>query len=225
MKKEIINKMRNELYDTALCQQDFEKYDVKELANTNEPFFWMVRELGTTLCNIGFSKHSEWFNNEGCRMAIMRDKKLPIQHILYWNEPSSKNFYYDGWKLHRIQKEEICDIYMNVCGAAIDKMIEQHPEEANMASQPLKLEIRESAREKLKQAMEFADSLHDTSLIDCLNRLTTYSRAAVDHVIEIYEDFTKYSFGFAERVNGEYKLCGGIIYADYRTEKRWEIHT
>lgn len=94
-----------------------------------------------------------------------------------------------------------------------------------MASQPLKLEIRESAREKLKQAMEFADSLHDTSLIDCLNRLTTYSRAAVDHVIEIYEDFAQYSFGFAERVNGEYKLCGGIIYADYRTEKRWEIHT
>lgn len=39
MKKEIINQMRNELYDTALCQQDFEKYDVKELANTNEPFF------------------------------------------------------------------------------------------------------------------------------------------------------------------------------------------
>lgn len=54
MKKEIINQMRDELYDTKSCQHDFEKYDVEALAKTNEPFFWMVRELGTTLCNIGF---------------------------------------------------------------------------------------------------------------------------------------------------------------------------
>lgn len=225
MKQEIIDKMRSELYNTNLCQKDFEKYDVETLAQTNEPFLWMVREFGTTLCNIGFSKHLKLFNNECCRMVIMRDKIALIQSILYWNDPSAKYFYYDGWKLHRIIKEEVRDIYMNVYEASINQMIEEHPEEANMAIQPLKLEIRESAREALEKAKEFADSLNDTSLKDCLNRLTIYSRAAIDHVIEIYRDCAKYSFGFAERINGEYRICGGIIYAEYRTEKRWQIHT
>ena len=40
---EIIEQMRKELYDTKLCISDFEKYDLKTLEKTNEPFFWLVR--------------------------------------------------------------------------------------------------------------------------------------------------------------------------------------
>lgn len=36
---EIIEQMRKELYDTKLCISDFEKYDLKTLEKTNEPFF------------------------------------------------------------------------------------------------------------------------------------------------------------------------------------------
>ena len=45
---EIIEQMRKELYDTKLCISDFEKYDLKTLEKTNEPFFWLVRthEIG-----------------------------------------------------------------------------------------------------------------------------------------------------------------------------------
>ena len=39
---EIIEQMRKELYDTKLCISDFEKYDLKTLEKTNEPFFWLV---------------------------------------------------------------------------------------------------------------------------------------------------------------------------------------
>lgn len=55
---EIIEQMRKELYDTNLCISDFEKYDLKALENTNEPFFWLVRTHGTHLCFIGPSVES-----------------------------------------------------------------------------------------------------------------------------------------------------------------------
>ena len=35
----------------------------------------------------------------------------------------------------------------------------------------------------------------------------------------------KNSFGFSEVVNGEHKICGGIIMSPNATEKRWNIHT
>lgn len=50
---EVIEQMRKELYDTHFCISDFEKYDLKELENTSEPFFWLVRDGGTNLCFIG----------------------------------------------------------------------------------------------------------------------------------------------------------------------------
>lgn len=45
---EIIEQMRKELYDTKLCISDFEKYDLKTLEKTNEPFFWLVRTTRNT---------------------------------------------------------------------------------------------------------------------------------------------------------------------------------
>ena len=41
---ELIFKMRDELYDTHLCKQDFEKYDVQTISECCEPFLWEVRE-------------------------------------------------------------------------------------------------------------------------------------------------------------------------------------
>lgn len=55
---EIIEQMRKELYDTKLCISDFEKYDLKTLEKTNEPFLWLVRTHGTHLCFIGPSVES-----------------------------------------------------------------------------------------------------------------------------------------------------------------------
>lgn len=46
---EIIEQMRKELYDTKLCISDFEKYDLKTLEKTNEPFFWLVHTRNTSV--------------------------------------------------------------------------------------------------------------------------------------------------------------------------------
>lgn len=224
MKQEIIEQMYNELYPTRLCKQDFEKYDFKTLQNIDEPFFWMVREHGTSLCCIGVSQLLKWFGNEQSRFMLMQDNTTAIQSILYWNDSTAKYFYYDGWRLHRVPKDDVKEIFMNVCGVAIKQMIAEHPEEAMVANQPLKLEICESARNALEEAKALANDLHDSSLKNCLKDLTLYRRIAIDHVIQIYGDFTKHSFGFSEYVNGKVRLSGGIIYSEY-SENHWSIHT
>ena len=82
---EIIEQMRKELYDTKLCISDFEKYDLKTLEKTNEPFFWLVRTHGTHLCFIGPSVES-LFSSESNRFAIMKDSHAIIASIVYWDD-------------------------------------------------------------------------------------------------------------------------------------------
>lgn len=74
--------------------------------------------------------------------------------------------------------------------------------------------------------MKKANELGDSSLVDCLERLTHWTRLAVDHKIELYSDFEEYSFTFCEKVNGEPRVCGGIIYSESASDGRhWSMHT
>lgn len=82
---EIIEQMRRELYDTKLCISDFEKYDLKTLEKTNEPFFWLVRTHGTHLCFVGPSVES-LFSSESNRFAIMKNSHAIIASIVYWDD-------------------------------------------------------------------------------------------------------------------------------------------
>ena len=102
---EIIEQMRKELYDTKLCISDFEKYDLKTLEKTNEPFFWLVRTHGTHLCFIGPSVES-LFSSESNRFAIMKDSHAIIASIVYWDDLDyNKYFYWDGAQLQKVSKD------------------------------------------------------------------------------------------------------------------------
>ena len=98
---EIIEQMRKELYDTKLCISDFEKYDLKTLEKTNEPFFWLVRTHGTHLCFIGPSVES-LFSSESNRFAIMKDSLAIIASIVYWDD-LDYNKYFIGME-HNFKK-------------------------------------------------------------------------------------------------------------------------
>ena len=77
----------------------------------------------------------------------------------------------------------------------------------------------------VEEVKNIASELQDSSFEDCLKRLQKWVRCAVNQHIEIYGDFAKNSFGFSEVVNGERKICGGIIMSPNATERRWSIHT
>lgn len=225
METKIIEQMRKELYDTHLCKQDFEKYDLKTFENTDEPFFWLVREHSTTLCRIGATMIKQYFTSETSRMEIMRDPLFIIAGITYWNDNTNKYFYWDGWKLHKIEKNDILHIFQNIWGTHIAELANKYPEEFSMKDEPLQLVMPPETANHVKEVKAIAQELHDDSFENCLKRLQNWRRKAIDHRIEIYNDFSKNSFGFTEVINGENKIYGGIIMSPKASDGRWSIHT
>lgn len=222
---EIIEQMRKELYDTKLCISDFEKYDLKTLEKTNEPFFWLVRTHGTHLCFIGPSVES-LFSSESNRFAIMKDSLAIIASIVYWDDLDyNKYFYWDGAQLQKVSKDKIISIFNNIWGSRIHQLSIQYPEEYAAINKPLELKMSPEISERVKEVKNIASELQDSSFEDCLKSLQKWVRFAVNQHIEIYGDFAKNSFGFSEVVNGKRKICGGIIMSPNATERRWSIHT
>lgn len=222
---EIIEQMRKELYDTQWCKNDFEKYDLKTLENTNEPFFWLVRECGTSLQMIGPTTIYELLQNESARLELMRNKYAILDLILYWNGNSNKYFYWDGYELKAVGQNEIQEIFDNIWGKEIAGLSEKYPEEANVANKPLELVMYDEVKKRLDSELEFAASIGDNSLQDCLDRLTSYQRQAVNHCVRISTEFAPHSFGFVELINNQSRIVGGIIYSEYSKQNHWAIHT
>lgn len=211
MDKCIIDEMRSYLSEDESCINDFEKYDIKELEENWEPFFWMVREYGTSLCHIGPSRMNNLFKNEASRFQIFRDNDAPIASLKYWGD-NGRIFFYDGFKLVEIQSIDIECIYANIWYNEIERVKEEHIAEFEMCDKPLEIRMEECVSAKLDASMAFAKSISDTSLEECLARLSKHSRFGVDHYITLMSDFSEHGYLFFENLNGECRMNGGIIY-------------
>lgn len=156
----------------------------------------------------------------------MKEPLANISNIVYWPDcNANKYFYWDGTHLQKVSKYKIISIFNNIWGRRIQQLSVQYPEEYAVINTPLKLKMSPEISERVKEVKNIASELQDSSFEDCLKRLQKWDRYAVDQHIEIYGDFAKNSFGFSEVVNGEHKICGGIIMSPNATEKRWNIHT
>lgn len=225
MEQLIIDKMRSELFDTRLCKQDFEKYDVAQLQDTDEPFLWMVREHGTSLALIGPTQMDKMFHSESWRIALMKNPLDAIANILYWNDETAKCFYWSGFELCRIEKDELGIIYQRIWSGRIKKLQEEYPEEYAAINMPLELVMSLETEKQVCEAKIFAQSLNDDSLSNCLKRLSNWTRQAVNHKVEISLDFTLHSFGFCEKINDKPNINGAVIFNPHATQNRWSIHT
>lgn len=83
MEQKIIEKLRSELNDTYWCKNDFEKYDIESFEGENEPFFFSIRENGTSLLFIGPSLEY-YLKDEANRFRVMRNPEWMINNILYY---------------------------------------------------------------------------------------------------------------------------------------------
>lgn len=225
MEQLIIDKMRSELFDTRLCKQDFEKYDVAQLQDTDEPFLWMAREHGTTLSFIGPTRMNQLLQSESWRIALMKNELDAIADILYWNDKSARYFYWSGHELTQVEKKDLSAIFQRVWSDRISKLREEYPEEYAVIGKPLELAMTPEIEQRVNEAKLFANQLKDNSLSNCLQRLTHWTRQAVDHKVEVYWDFAPHSFGFCEKVNGKPGINGGVIFSPNATNNRWSIHT
>lgn len=227
MKQEIIDQMRAELYDTRLCRSDFEKYDLETLKDNTEPFFWMIRDYGTTLVKIGASEIARWFSKEHFRFDMFRNPDAPLSSISYYSKcEHQKVFYWDGLDLRRITMQDAFNIYNNLVTPVWEREIKLHPVEYEMRDKPLEIRFGSEETERRYQAsLKYAEELNDTSLQDCINRLSHWCRKAVNHYISISSDFTEHGYCFCEMVNDKPNINGGIIMSQYVETNRWSTHT
>ena len=224
MKQEIIDFMKTQLFDNRWCKNDFEKYDLKRLECEDKEFLWQVGSEGTSLVFVGSSEIYQWYEKESMRMAIFRDFYAPISYALDVNHPDAKTYYYDGNRIWEAGASQIMTIYRDHYWKYHRQMIAKHFTDYLVKDAPLEIRFMGNTEETVKEALEYAASLDDTSLWECLERLSKYTRQAVNHYVEIYDDFTKYGFTFAEMINGKTRLVGGIIMHDL-PGNRWSIHT
>ena len=151
------------------------------------------------------------FRNEASRFQIFRDNDAPIASLKYWGD-NGRIFFYDGFQLVEIHSIDIECIYANIWYNEIERVKEEHIAEFEMCDKPLEIRMEECVAAKLDESMAFAKRISDTSLEECLARLSKHSRFGVDHYITLMSDFSEHGYLFFENLNGECRMNGGIIY-------------
>lgn len=227
-KQELIEEMRSLLPDNKWAHSDFEidRGAIEKMDDSDLNFIWLVRSQGTELQRLDKEYLKALLSSEPTRLMLMRDENCQTKSMLGYDYDGNGQWYScDGKSLHLVDSIQAVMDYEKLYQASIKNLKYQYPLEYLMRDKPLELVLSDGAKEKLTAAMGHAALLDDSSLLDCLDRLQHWSRSAVDHKIEVYVDFAPYSFGFCERVNGQQRICGGIIYHEGERDKHWCIHT
>lgn len=227
MKQEIIEKMRAELFENDYCHSDFEKYDVPALEASDEPFFWLAYEYGTTMVRIGVTSINSFFDSEKIRIAMFQDSLTPIRSITFRETYEKKKcFYWDGYALFPVSIEEMIDVYTLLTDKIYKEMCKKYANELAVANKPLEVRFSTPEQEqRYRETLKYAEELGDESLAKCVFRLTQWRRCAVNQYIRIGYDFADKSFSFVDMINEEPSTNGGIVYSSYSQQNRWSIHT
>ena len=229
MRQEIIDIMQANLGSGNWAYKDFEM-DKELLENYDGQFFWMSRENGTSLSKLDINHIKRIVRNENSnqaetnRILWFQDFYVFMSSTMYWNGPKENLFYYNGNVMMEINQNQAKEIYRDILTPVYHELKREFRHEYEMANKKLPMKFT-CPLSRVKEALYYAESMGDTSLLDCLHRLRKYRRCAINQHIRIGSDFTKHVFTFAEIVNGDCRLFGGIIMHDYMKDNRWSIHT
>lgn len=227
-KQELIEEMRSLLPDNKWAHSDFEidRGAIEKMDDSDLNFIWLIRSQGTELRRLDKEYLKALLSSESTRFMLMRDEDWQVKSILSYDyDKNGQWFLCDGNDLFKINRVQALIAYNKAYKSDIENLKYQYPQEYLVRDTPLELVFSDGAKEKLTATMGKAAELNDCSLLDCFYRLQHWSRIAIDHKIEIHTDFAPYSFGFCERVNGQPRICGGIIYHEGERDKHWSIHT
>lgn len=228
MDTKIISFLRDQLNkESRLCVNDFGKYDVPALIEYDGPFLWQVYCTGTRLLKISPECVRYWYATEKDRFCMFQHSDLLFS--LFMPEEGNdfaRTFYYDGESIKPVGMEQALMIYRDAEKEYRERAIAEYAEEFLNCNKPLEIIfVSEDTEKKYCESLEYAKSLGDTSLQDCVNRLSKWCRRALDHYVAISRDFTEHGYCFCEIVNGEPHINGGIIMSRNVEKNRWSIHT
>lgn len=228
MDTKIISFLRDQINkESRLCVNYFEKYDVPALEGYDGPFLWQVYCTGTRLLKISPECVRYWYATETARICMFRHSDL----LFTFMDPEADDkfarmFYYDGESIKPVDILQARMIYRDAEKEYRERMIAEHPEEFLNCNKPLEIIfVSEDTEKKYRESLEYAKSLGDTSLQDCVNRFSKWGRQVLDNYIAISRDSTEHGYCFCEMVNGEPHINGGIIMSRDVEKNRWSIYT
>lgn len=220
-KEQLIDKMRSSLPNNEWAKNDFENYDLQSVQKNMEPFLWMVRGSGTSLCYIGPTYFKEMVRTSAARMEIFRNILYIISSVSYALS-GSKIYYWNGISLDPISLQNAEELVKNIWGKTVERLKEEYPEEVQVCNEPLPIVYASyDTQQAVESTKRFAKSIGDNSFEKCLENLSHWRRVAVHQCILLYRDHNTHDYGFAERINDNNKIVGGII----KHETGWQIHT
>lgn len=228
MDTKIISFLRDQLNkESKWCMDDFEKYDVPALVEYDGPFLWRVYLTGTRLLKISPKCVESWYATERTRFCMFQHIDLFFSYFELKAIDFARIFYYDGKSIKLVDTEEQARmIYRDAEKYFRERAIAEYAEEFINCNKPLEIRfMSEDTEKRYRESLEYAKSLGDTSLQDCVNRLSHWSRQALNHYMAISYDFTEHGYCFCEIINDKPHINGGIIMSRHAEKNRWSIHT
>lgn len=212
-------------------------YNCEKLDKYDDPsvpeFWWEVNASHTHLLIIDEDNLRNVLNeNESCRFSFLR-KPMSFLYgsFYYWIKnynKQSKFYHYDPKEdvLSELSaheaKQQIDDIAAPIGKRLYEEVVAEHPKEAELcnAHVPIKFASGNIYRRFVQLVETHPDG---KKLLERIRRFRSYPRCAVNHYIQIANDFEKTDFVFSEMINDKCHLFGGIIYS--KSAHDWFLHT
>lgn len=221
--QELIGKIRDILADKPKALEEFERYYVSKITENNPSYLLLgFSETWTDdydLSPAQFEKGETVQQNRLMAMRFWKKNENPYvvdfpQFIMYKNN-----------KLKIINRLE-ATYFINIEYQKFAKTcMVKYPEEYLICDKPLDIDWMGDSKTRFHEVLELAKELGDSSLIECIDRVTRYSRVSDNQHIVVGSDFAPNSFSFAMETDGEVRLNGGIIFYASSDGKHWHIHT
>ncbi len=214
MVTDILNKMAEVVANTMTSfHSDFEKYDKEYIIKEGVhafPFLWMVHKSHTYLIRLSDIR-KYYFEKEAFRYDIAQQTSWI--HGFLWSGCSqvTEDIYY-------VTKDNVTQISLeqarNIANDAIELAVTAWEQEHEKLPTKFKVrvEIGGISFSKLKELILDCRNHNDDSLLNCMKRFHNYRQQAKDHKVSVWFNERNNEFSFAEMINGECRLNGGVIF-------------
>lgn len=224
-------------------KSDFYKCDLKMLYNCEKldkyddpsvpEFWWEVNASHTHLLIIDEDNLRNVLNEiESCRFSFLRQ---PLSFVYgsfsYWTSnyaEYSKFYHYDQKSNELVEvtaseaKQQIEDVAAPIVGRLREEVVAKHPKEAELFN--THVPVKFASGNIYRRFVELVENHPDgKKLLTRVRQFRNYPRCAVNHYIQIANDFEKTDFVFSEMINDKCHLFGGIIYS--KSSHDWFLHT
>jgi hypothetical protein len=212
MREEIIERMTEIVNETMTSfQSDFYHYDKPTIENESAlfPMIWGIAPTHTFLLKLGDFRDI-FFDSEYARYAYAYDGDDGMTWRLQLSNYAKDQLYLiteDG--IRPITRENALNAIKDYVTPAVVEWIQKN---GPLPKPKMVVKLHGITFSELKGLIQECRDHNDDSLLSRLKEFKQYRQRAKNHVIDVYWNAAWHEFSFAESVNGQDAMVGGIIF-------------